>query len=188
MIYLDDDIYPVTRLTAGVIGDAGRRVFVLQAHYGADAVSWVIHKEHALALSRTIPRLLADVRAEFPELEEPLVAAQPNLALKEPPYPRFRVGSMGLGYDRVHDLVVLTLVDANAEQAAAAGALPEESAPDQVYVFATRGQALLLGQHVEAVVAAGRPLCPRCGDPMDDCGHFCLPPITRRKLDGLLVQ
>jgi uncharacterized repeat protein (TIGR03847 family) len=187
MTNLDDDVFPVTRITAGAIGEMGRRIFILQAHYGRDAVSWVLHKAQAIGLSRTIPQLLADIHTEFPELTRPLIAAEPNLALNEPLYPQFRVGSLGLGYDRVHDLVVLTLVDANGGSEEGNG-IEREADPAELYVFTTRGQALLLSQQIESVVAAGRPLCPSCGEPMDDCGHFCLPPSARRKLDGAYVQ
>jgi hypothetical protein len=38
----------------------------------------------------------------------------------------------------------------------------------------------LLGRQAEAAVAAGRPLCPNCGEPMDDFGHFCLINLRRR--------
>lgn len=169
----NDDVYLVNRITAGAVGEPGNRYFILQAHLGAEPVSWVIGKEQALALSRAIPRLLADVQAEFPELAEPLVPAAPNLALTEPLQPQFRVGSLGVGYDRMHDLVVLTLVDAAAFE-------PHEEDLDNLtdplhYIYATRGQAMLLGQRAEEIVAAGRPLCPACGDPMDDFGHFCQP-------------
>ncbi len=172
----NDDVYLVNRITAGAVGDQGNRVFVLQAHLGAEPVSWVIAKEQALALSRAIPQLLADVRTEFPELAEPLLPTTPNLALSEPLQPQFRVGSLGVGYDRMHDLVVLTLVDAAAFE-------PREEDLDNLqdpmhHVYTTRGQALLLGRQAEEVVAAGRLLCPKCGDPMDEFGHFCPRPTT----------
>ncbi len=176
--YYDDDIYPVSRITAGAIGEAGQRIFILQARIDGEIVSWVIEKEQALALGRNLPKLLADIRAEYPELEEPLVAAEPNLILSEPLEPKFRVGSIGLGYDRLHDLVVLTLQDADAGDVVE---FPEdETADDTVQVFTTRGQALLLSRQAEAVVAAGRPLCPNCGEPIDDFGHFCLTSFRRR--------
>lgn len=171
----DDDVYVVNRITAGAVGEMGSRVYILQAHLGPEPVSWVIGKEQALALSRAIPRLLADVRAEFPELADPLLPDAPNLALSEPLRPEFHVGSLEVGYDRFHDLVVLTLMDAAAFE-------PREEDLDHpedplYYVYTTRGQALLLGRRAEEVVTAGRPLCPRCGDPIDDFGHFC-PPAT----------
>ena len=39
------------------------------------------------------------------------MASEPSLALREPLMPEFRVGGIDLDYDRLHDLVVLTLVD-----------------------------------------------------------------------------
>ncbi|PKO23946.1 MAG: DUF3090 domain-containing protein [Chloroflexi bacterium HGW-Chloroflexi-1] len=185
--YEDDDVYPVTRILAGAVGESGQRVFVLQAHFGEQVVSWVIEKEQALGLSRTIPQLLDEVHAEFPELGEPLVAARPNTNLNEPLEPRFRVGSIGLGYDRIHDLVVLALVDANFGYLAEADLMAKEG-PPELYLYTTRGQALLLSQQAEIVVVAGRPYCPNCGEPMDDFGHFCLPAQARGKRGGGYLQ
>lgn len=187
MIYYDEFIYPVSRITAGVVGEPGQRIFILQARLNGEVLSWVIQKDHALALSRAIPRLLEDIHSEFPELEEPLVAAEPNLALSEPLQPRFRVGSIGLGYDRMHDLVVLTLQDADADDMTVE--IPEdETDSDTVQVFTTRGQALLLSRRAEEVVAAGRLLCPNCGEPMENSGHFCLASLKLRRGGGDYLQ
>jgi uncharacterized repeat protein (TIGR03847 family) len=188
--YSDDDVYPVTRITAGSVGDLGRRVFIIQAHYGDEVASWVIEKGQAVALSRALPRLLDDVRAEYPELREPLVAAEPDLDLNEPLEPQFRVGSIGVGYDRIHDLVILTLVDADTENLDLdVGASSEGyEEPPELHIYTTRGQALLLGQQAEVVVTAGRPICPGCGEPIDEFGHFCLPVSARGRFGGALLQ
>lgn len=178
----DDDVYPVSRITAGAVGDPRQRFFILQAHVGEESISWVIEKEHALHLSRKIPELLADVRAEFPELGDPLVAAAPNLALTEPWQPLFRVGSLGVDYDRLHDLVVLSLVDADLLESMQKP-LEDDEDPEQ-FVYTTRGQALLLAQQAEKAVAAGRLYCPNCGEPMNEFGHFCLPPRSRERRAG----
>ncbi len=183
MAHHDDEIQPVTRIIAGAIGDSGRRVFVLQACYGDRSSAWVLAKEQLLILSQHLSRLLTDVRSEFPELRDPLVAANPNLDLVEPPRPLFRVGSLGLGYDRVHDLVVLILVDANR----ITEALEEAAELPATHVYATRGQALLLVGQVEAVITAGRPLCPNCSEPLDSFGHFCLSPQAQQRLNGFLL-
>lgn len=185
--YPSDEVYPVSRITAGAVGTPGRRVFVLQAHFGAEPFSWVIEKEQALGLSRTIPELLADVQAEFPELGAPLVAAQPNLALTEPLQPLFRVGSIGVSYDRLHDLVIFSLVDADAlnpgEGEDDLTEMEDEEATGQ-QLYMTRGQALLLGEQAAEVVVAGRPLCPNCTQPIDEIGHFCLPERARARRGG----
>jgi uncharacterized repeat protein (TIGR03847 family) len=196
MAHYEDDIYPVTRITAGAIGEPGRRVFILQAALEGQTISWIIEKEQAVALGKVIPRLLADVRADYPELSDPLVATKPNLTLAEPLEPVFRVSSIALGYDRLHDLVVLTLVDGDDDDALDDELEVEvedevedeiDGAPD-LRIFATRGQALLLSQQAETVVAAGRPSCPICGEPMDDFGHFCLPRTARWKWNSDYLQ
>jgi uncharacterized repeat protein (TIGR03847 family) len=208
----DDDIFPVTRITTGAIGEPGKRLFILQAYIGGQPFSWVIEKEQAVALGKVIPRLLQQIRLDYPELAEPLVAARPNLALGEPLEPEFRVASIALGYDRVHDLVVLTLSEAGEgelEEAELEGesltdeGFSNEAGADEAFVdqegdgadedadlqlFATRGQALLLSQQAELVIAAGRPACPNCGQPIDDFGHFCLPPATRTKWNSDYLQ
>jgi uncharacterized repeat protein (TIGR03847 family) len=188
--YSDDDVYPVTRITAGSVGEPGRRVFIIQAQYGDDLVSWVIEKGQAVALSRALPQLLADVRTEYPELGDPLVAAQPDLELDEPLEPQFRVGSIGVGYDRIHDLVVLTLVDAESEGLDLGVSASSEGyeVPPELHIYTTRGQALLLGRQAEVVVIAGRPTCPCCGEPIDDFGHFCLPVEARSRSGSAFLQ
>jgi uncharacterized repeat protein (TIGR03847 family) len=188
--YSDDDVYPVTRITAGSVGDSGQRVFIIQADYGDEVASWVIEKGQAVALSRALPQLLEDVRAEYPELREPLVAAEPDLELNEPLEPQFRVGSIGVGYDRIHDLVVLTLVDADTEDLDLGVTTAAEGyeEPPELHIYTTRGQALLLGQQAEVVVTAGRPICPGCGEPIDEFGHFCLPVGARGRFGGALLQ
>ncbi len=180
MLYLDtDEVYPVTRITTGTLGESGQRLYLLQAQFGPDIFSWVLGRRQAMFLARELPQLLADIRREFPELGDPLVAAQPNLALREPVTPLFRVGKIGLGYDRIHDLVVLTLVDAAALEMAFDPDDEDETEHSGHRIYTTRGQALLLSQHTEQVVAAGRPYCPVCDEPIDETGHFCMP-ITAR--------
>jgi hypothetical protein len=50
------------------------------------------------------------------------------------------------------------------------------------------GQALLLGRQAAEVVAAGRLLCPNCGEPMDFTGHFCLTSLKLRQWGGDYLQ
>jgi uncharacterized repeat protein (TIGR03847 family) len=181
----DDDLFPVTRITAGALGEPGRRIFLLQAQVEGQTITWLMEKKQVVALGKQIPRLLARVQAQYPELGDPLVAAKPNLSLNEPFDPVFRVGGISLEYDRLHDLVVLNLVDADGDEAELeeAEAEPEDDealGPD-LQVFTTRGQALLLGQQAEQAVSGGRPACPNCGEPIDEFGHFCLPESVRWK-------
>ncbi|MGQ9491192.1 MAG: DUF3090 family protein [Anaerolineae bacterium] len=189
MLYLDtDDVYPVTRITTGVLGDPKHRVYVLQAQFGPDLFSWTLGRRQAMVLARQLPQLLADIRHEFPELHEPLVAEKPNLAVSEPVMPLFRVGKVGLAYDRIHDLVVLTLIDARALEMALDPDGEDDVEESWHRIYTTRGQALLLSQHTEQVVAAGRPYCPVCDEPIDETGHFCMPITARDRQTGDLLH
>ncbi len=185
--YDEGEALPVTRITAGAVGQPGMRIFILQAHYGEEIVSWVVEKSQVINLSRAIPRLLAGVHEDFPELRAPLMAAEPSLGLREPLMPEFRVGGIDLDYDRLHDLVVITLVDATPQDFDSLEEVEVDlSESVELLIYTTRGQALLLARQAEDVVSAGRPLCPTCGEPIDDYGHFCLPASPRRSTRGNL--
>jgi uncharacterized repeat protein (TIGR03847 family) len=95
-----------------------------------------------------------------------------------------------VGYDRIHDLVVLTLVDAESEDLDLGVSASSEGfeVPPELHIYTTRGQALLLGQQAEVVVIAGRPTCPCCGEPIDDFGHFCLPVEARSRFGSAFLQ
>jgi len=76
---------------------------------------------------------------------------------------QFRVGRMELGYDDSADRIVVVAHDLNSQDDADAA-------------FAcrmTREQARDLSAESAAVVAAGRPRCTMCGEPMDPEGHVC---------------
>ena len=45
--YDEDDVYPVSRITAAPVGDPRQRYFILQAHIGDEPVSWVIERDQA---------------------------------------------------------------------------------------------------------------------------------------------
>jgi uncharacterized repeat protein (TIGR03847 family) len=88
------------------------------------------------------------------------------MALKVPLDPVFRVGQLGLGYDRDRDLLVLV-----AQEIVVEGGDPEAAAVARF--FATRSQMRALGRHGLSIVKQGRPVCGNCGQPIDPEGHFC---------------
>jgi hypothetical protein len=94
------------------------------------------------------------------------------------------VGSLGVSYDRLHDLVVLILVDARLLYGDLTDADLDETREPGQRLYTTRGQALLLSQQVARAVTAGRPTCPLCQEPIDDFGHFCLPATARNRRTG----
>lgn len=155
-------------ITVGTVGPPGQRTFYLQAGQGDLVVSLIIEKEHAAALSLGVQQLLEQLGG-VPE-GTPIPS---ELELREPLRPLFRVGSLGLGYDPDEDALVLV-----------ARALVQEGAEaPEVHFWCSRAQMYALAEHAAEVVAAGRPQCPLCGEPLEPGErHVCVRGNGRRLL------
>lgn len=164
-VYFDFD--EVDAFTVGALGEPGARAFFLQARRGPTRVTVKCEKQQASAISDYLRRVLNDLPAPT---ERPIAAA---MELAAPVDAAFVLGPVGLGYDRSNDKVLVQLeeviaVDEEGE--------PVESDPDRghVRVFLTRSQAHAFCDHAEAIVAAGRPSCIWCANPINPDGHFCV--------------
>jgi len=155
------DLNPVTHITAGVIGQPGKRTFYLQGRQAATIVTLIAEKEHLTALARAIDELLERLEAGAKLIQVDAL----QMELSQPIEPLFRIGQLGLGFDAENNLVVLIVY-----------ALPEEENAETVDVvrfWATREQMRALARHAAGIVAGGRPICVLCGRPIDPEGHFC---------------
>jgi uncharacterized repeat protein (TIGR03847 family) len=93
----------------------------------------------------------------------------------------FRVGTMTIAWDPSIDRIVIELfsnVDVDdeerAEAAPAATDEPDEIDADEVFVVKiTASYAREFVARAQAIVAAGRPPCPFCLQPIDPRGHIC---------------
>ena len=177
------ELDPVERITAAAVGEPGARTFYLQARKDDVLVSLLIEKQQVALLSMHVAELLERVGA--PEASE---EGDPgSLDLEEPITPEFRVGQIGLGYDDERDLVLVQCdeyvpSDEEGEEPVQPDG-PDE--PGRVRLWATRAQVLALAQRAEQEVAAGRPLCPMCGEAMDPDGHFCIRSNGHQKVTRL---
>jgi uncharacterized repeat protein (TIGR03847 family) len=154
------ELDPVSRITAGAVGEPGNRIFYIQARSADQLVTFLVEKEQVRALAVSIQQMLAAI----PEPETVEVEADPH-GLEEPLLPEWRVGPMALQYDDSRDRIVLVaneLIDEEAGGDAASARL-----------VATREQARALAEQAERVVEAGRPQCRFCGFPLDADGHMC---------------
>lgn len=143
----------VVRFVAGAIGEPGDRVFVLQFTTSAGTESYVVEKGQVARLVHIARELLRDIG--FRDAGTGLDTD----ALETPDEIRFRVGEMRLEYSEDEGRMVLHLVSIDADASA-------------VYTMTPT----LLDATVKAgaaVVAAGRPPCPRCGLALDKEGHAC---------------
>ena len=164
-VYFDFD--EVDAFTVGALGEPGDRSFFLQARRGTQRVTVKCEKQQASAISDYLRRVLNDL----PEpTERPIAAA---MELIGPFNAAFVLGPVGLGYDRSNDMVLLQLeeviaVDEEGE--------PLDEDPDRGHIrmFLTRHQAHAFCRHAENIVAAGRPACVWCANPINPDGHFCV--------------
>jgi uncharacterized repeat protein (TIGR03847 family) len=94
----------------------------------------------------------------------------------------FRVGTMTIAWDPSIDRIVIELFsnvdedDDAAEEATSttAPSEPDEIDADEVFVVKiTASYARDFVARAQALVAAGRPSCPFCLQPLDPHGHIC---------------
>jgi uncharacterized repeat protein (TIGR03847 family) len=154
------------RFVPGTVGEPGERAFFLQARKGGALVSVGIEKTQVAALAARLEDLLDAVDAE-------VATEADEHPLDEPVVELFRVGAMALAWDPATEAVVI-----EAQTPTEDGdyvELPDdaEEGPDvlRVRIGATDARAFV--RRAEALVAAGRPSCPFCGQPLDPGGHFC---------------
>jgi uncharacterized repeat protein (TIGR03847 family) len=158
----------VDTFTAAAIGEPGSRTFYLHARAGQQRVTVKCEKQQVTAIAQYLRRVLSDLP---PPEDRPL-----PLDLRDPGEQSFVLGPIGLGYDRGNDRVLVQLeelvpsaLDEDDEQ--------EDEAADEdrghIRLYMTRSQAAAFCDHADELVAAGRPTCQWCGNPIDPEGHPC---------------
>jgi uncharacterized repeat protein (TIGR03847 family) len=160
------DLNPVDWITADAIGEPGQRVFYLQARKGHRLVTVLCEKEHVAALAMAIDHVLlsmADGDADAVVEPDPMI--EQGMALEYPLEPVFRAGRVNLGFDQDSQRLVIIAYELMDED--------DETTPSVVRFWASPAQMRAFSMHGQEVVAAGRPLCAMCGEPMDPEGHFC---------------
>ena len=165
----------VDAFTTGAIGQPGSRVFFLQARHGKQRVAVKCEKQQVSAIAQYLRRVLNDLP---PPDDRPLPG---SLELVEPVDEAFVLGPIGLGYDRTSDRLVVQLEelsftddDLDDETEDDSDDSDDDSDADgHIRLYVTRGQALSFCEHAEEVVAAGRPDCRWCDQPIDPDGHAC---------------
>ncbi len=166
MPYSVFDLNPVDHITTDAIGSPGERVFYMQARKGHRVVTVICEKEHVAALALATEQvLLALAGGDAEAVVEPAPALEEGMELEYPLDPVFHVGQVNLGYDEVSERLVVIAYELMAED--------DDATPSVARFWATPEQMRAFSIHGQEVVAAGRPRCVMCGEPMDPEGHFC---------------
>ena len=162
------------RFLAGTIGQPGEREFFLQVVDGRRVLSVSCEKQQVAVLADRLGSLITEVARRFGAQADPIGPAETDLTLTTPVDAEFRVGTMGLAWDGEGSQVIVELLALSEEEVSEDIVLEDrEDGPDALRVFLSLGAARDFAKHAEQVVAAGRPPCPLCSNPLDPEGHIC---------------
>jgi uncharacterized repeat protein (TIGR03847 family) len=157
----------------------------LQAREGNRLTSVVCEKQQLSVLAEHLDRVLDEVqRRSAGQVDVPPASssARDTDPLDAPINEEFRVGTMTIAWDPSIDRIVIELfsnVDVDDEEPAGAASGPAAEEPDEIeadevfVVKITASYARDFVARAQALVAAGRPSCPFCLQPIDPQGHIC---------------
>ncbi|GII32160.1 DUF3090 domain-containing protein [Planotetraspora mira] len=176
------DYDPPDRFVAGAVGQPGARAFFLQARGQGRVTTVALEKFQVAVLADRLDELLDEVlrrsggRAPVPAMAPADLTDEAPLDL--PIDEDFRVGTMALAWDPDTSQVVIEAQEATEGD--------EDDEPFVVEVDDDRPEPAILRVRISPaaarafsrraldVVAAGRPPCPLCGQPLDPDGHICV--------------
>jgi len=170
---------PPERFVAGTVGPPGERTFFLQARGGGRLVSVALEKVQVSLLAEKLEELLTEAHRRFGvELPEAAAEDSDNEPLDTPVDEEFRVGTLGLAFDVDTVTVVIEAIAAGEAEAVEATEPEDDDAEpdddlDRLRVRLTPEATRAFIARARRVVAAGRPPCPLCGQPLDPKGHLC---------------
>ncbi len=158
------------RFVAGTVGLPGERAFYLQAQSEHDLTTVLLEKAQVAMLADRIADLLDRVSADE-ELADP--ASDDNDPLTVPLEEQFRVGVLALGWEEDRGEVVVEAHALDEEGITAEIGDNDPEASDTLRVSLAPAAARAFVRRARALVAAGRPPCPFCLQPLDPTGHVC---------------
>ncbi|MBM3945382.1 MAG: DUF3090 family protein, partial [SAR202 cluster bacterium] len=150
----------LSRLQAEAMGRPGQRTFRIRVDSGSSSAMIWVEKEQLFQLALAVHQLSATLRES--EDSSPGAAPTENEA---PPMTKldFKAGRMVLRHDGER---AMFMVDAHEIET-------DESEPPLMRFWGARTVMEEFAEEALRVCAAGRPLCPLCGGPMDPEGHKC---------------
>ncbi|WP_433238412.1 DUF3090 domain-containing protein [Streptosporangium sp. CA-135522] len=170
------DYDPPERFVAGAVGQPGSRAFFLQARGQGRLTTVGLEKFQVAALADRLDELLDEVlRRSGGTAQVPATAPAgltDNGPLDVPISEDFKVGTMALAWDSDTAQVVIEAQEVAAEDEEFEP--PASAEPAVLRVHISPGAARAFTKRAMALVAAGRPPCPLCGQPLDADGHICV--------------
>ncbi len=158
------ELDPVEAITLAAIGEPGHRQFFLMASGQGRTLTLSCEKAQIQAL---IVRLHQMMEAQGIEVEGQAASSR----RLQPGEPEWQVAEMGLGYHAERQMFVLVASEAAGTEESSSSSSGDDA--PSVRFWLNHRQIADFSKQAEEVLSAGRPLCPRCGLPMDPAGHPC---------------
>lgn len=159
---------PPERFVVGTVGPPGARTFFLQASGDGKLYSVSLEKVQVSVLADRVNDLL-DAHAAGVAVEP--ADAGDTAPLGTPIDDEFRVDTLSLAWDAARGVVVIEAHDRDPDEVEGADA--EETPAQTLRVVLDPVTARAFARRCGAVLSAGRPSCPFCGQPLDPTGHIC---------------
>ena len=154
----------VKLLSAFSMGTPGKRTFFMAV---GEKEKWEriwMEKYLLETLAEAVEKFLATLSREHVRLERGLASSTVEVPVGFPTA-ELDVDQMTLGYDR--DQVTLNLIVHPSG--------PRWEDQKELTYRVSSSQLRQLGTQARKICAAGRPICAKCGNPIDPSGHICPP-------------
>ena len=161
------ELDPVDTIAVAAVGEPGQRRFFLLASGSGRTLTLSCEKSQIQALIVRLHQMLEAQQIETSEAPIPM-ASEPEPV---PGDPEWQIGEMGLGYHEARQMFVLVASQAAAGEQSGEAATADDA--PSVRFWLSHDQVVAFSKQAESVLSAGRPLCPRCGLPVDASGHPC---------------
>lgn len=184
------------RFVSGTVGQPGERTFFVQARKGSRLTSVVCEKQQVQVLADHLERVLDELGrlsgGDIP-IPPPHAVARDLDPLDAPLSEDFRAGTMTIAWDADLQAVQVELFSVTDDDDETGEGFPDpfgegpedpfadadpyaaaESASGEMLVAKlTPAQAREFVARARSLVAAGRPACPFCAQPINPEGHIC---------------
>ncbi len=148
----------VQRFRAEALGEPGQRRFRLIVVVNDETYIIWMEKQQMQALGLAIGQILEQVPSSGPAIGSGGIPGD----IDETTSNQFRLGRVELGFDESGDSILIHVFD-----------IQEDESDQGLNMRFSRPQARELIRDAAALAAAGRPMCPMCGQAMEREGHVC---------------
>ena len=145
--------------TTGAVGPKGQRIFYLQVRQDGIIATFKVEKQQVQVLADYLERMLENL----PPSNDSYLTTTEDLL--EPINAEWVIGELGIGYDEDSNKIILHAQELQTD---------EDEEPNAIArIHLERRQIIGFVRRARELVAAGRPLCPYCGRPLDPEQGLC---------------